>query len=87
TSPSAHYHISKYPKCSHDIFAWIDEHDGLAIKDFIPRLKDHLLARLCGIDYSGDKHNFSDEDRNQVVIVNNQLREHSILQINYMTYD
>jgi hypothetical protein len=32
TSPSAHYHISKYPKCSHDIFAWIDEHDGLAIK-------------------------------------------------------
>jgi hypothetical protein len=33
TSPSAHYHISKYPKCLHDIFAWIDEHDtSLAIK-------------------------------------------------------
>ncbi|KAG1864616.1 hypothetical protein C8R48DRAFT_656144 [Suillus tomentosus] len=87
TSPSAHYHISKYPKCSHDIFAWVGEHDDPAIKDFIPRLKDHLLARLRGIDYSGDEHNFSDEDRNQVIIVNNQLREHSVLRINYTTYD
>lgn len=32
TSPSAHYHISKYPKCSHDIFAWVGEHDDPAIK-------------------------------------------------------
>lgn len=39
------------------------------------------------MDYSGDEHDFSDEDRNQVIIVNNQLREHSILQINYTTYD
>jgi len=37
--------------------------------------------------YSGDEHNFSDEDRNQVTIVNNRLHEHSILQINYTTYD
>lgn len=39
------------------------------------------------MDYSGDEHNFSDEDRNQVTIVNNRLHEHSVLRINYTTYD
>ena len=59
----------------------------IILQDFIPRLKDHLLVRLRGMDYSGDEHSFSDEDRSQVIIANNQLHEHSILQINYTTYD
>ncbi|KAG2078318.1 hypothetical protein BDR04DRAFT_998991, partial [Suillus decipiens] len=43
--------------------------------------------RLRGLDYSGDEEEFSDEDRSQVILANNQLYEHSILRINYMTYD
>ncbi|KIK44191.1 hypothetical protein CY34DRAFT_80436, partial [Suillus luteus UH-Slu-Lm8-n1] len=55
--------------------------------NFIPQLKDHLLARLRGIEYSGDKHNFTDEDRDQILFANNKLHEHGILQVNYTTYD
>jgi hypothetical protein len=50
-------------------------------------LKNHLLARLRGLEYSGDEYAFSDEDRSQVILANNQLYEHSILRINYTTYD
>ncbi|KAG2147531.1 hypothetical protein DEU56DRAFT_730683, partial [Suillus clintonianus] len=83
TSPSAHYHISKYAKCSHDIFAWLGKLDNdEAIENFIPGLKDHLLARLRSLDYSGDEHSFSDDDRNQVTFANNQLHEHSVLRVN-----
>ena len=56
-------------------------------KNFLPRLKDHLLARLRNIAYSGDEHDFSDEDRNSVLITDNKIFEHSILRINYTTYD
>jgi len=59
----------------------------IVLQDFIPCLKDHLLVRLHGIEYSGDEHSFSDEDRSQVIFTNNQLHKHSILRINYTTYD
>ncbi|KAG0703308.1 hypothetical protein DFH29DRAFT_998600 [Suillus ampliporus] len=85
---ASHYHISKYAKCSYDIFAWLGKLDNdAAIDNFIPRLKDHLLARLRSLDYSGDEHSFSDDDRNQVTFTNNQLHEHSVLRVNYTTYD
>ncbi|KAG2028963.1 hypothetical protein BDR03DRAFT_1019103 [Suillus americanus] len=45
TSPALHYHISKYARSSYDITAWLSELTGdLAIKNFIPRLKDYLLG-------------------------------------------
>ncbi|KAG1831450.1 hypothetical protein DFJ58DRAFT_848220 [Suillus subalutaceus] len=88
TSPALHYHISKYARISYDITAWLSKLTGdPALKDFIPRLKDHLLGRIHGIDYAGDEQEFSDDDRSQVVLANNQLCEHSILRINYTTYD
>ncbi|KAG0695611.1 hypothetical protein DFH29DRAFT_813989, partial [Suillus ampliporus] len=95
TSPAAHYHISKYPKLSYDITAWLGKYGlllfvrsiNMILKDFIPRLKNHLLARLRGLEYSGDEDEFSDGDRSQVIFANNQLFEHSVLHINHMTYD
>jgi hypothetical protein len=59
----------------------------MILQNFIPRLKNHLLARLRGMDYSGDEDNFSDEDRNQVFLANNRLHEHSVLRVNYTMYD
>ncbi|KAG2070081.1 hypothetical protein BDR04DRAFT_989722, partial [Suillus decipiens] len=55
--------------------------------NFIPRLKDHLLAQLCGLAYNGDKYNFSNEDHDSVIIGENKLFQHSTLCINYTTYD
>ncbi|KAG2067989.1 hypothetical protein BDR04DRAFT_981751, partial [Suillus decipiens] len=55
--------------------------------NFIPCLKDHLYACLQGLAYEGDEHNFSDAERNLVLIMDNQLFEHSILRVNYTTYD
>ncbi|KAG2064475.1 hypothetical protein BDR04DRAFT_1130754 [Suillus decipiens] len=46
-----HYHISKYAKTSYDLTEWLgDLLDDIAIVDFILHLKDHLLARIHGID-------------------------------------
>ncbi|KAG2078839.1 hypothetical protein BDR04DRAFT_997875, partial [Suillus decipiens] len=55
--------------------------------NFIPCLKDYLSGQIHSIDYSGDEQEFSDDERSQVVLANNQLFEHSILWINYTTYD
>ncbi|KAG2744431.1 hypothetical protein P692DRAFT_20878210 [Suillus brevipes Sb2] len=88
SSPTAHYHMSKYPKASYDMTSWLSDLEGdPAIKDFIPRLKNHLFARLRGLEYSGDEDEFSDEDRSQIILANNQLFKHTILRINYTTYD
>ncbi|KAG2029778.1 hypothetical protein BDR03DRAFT_1017973 [Suillus americanus] len=89
TSPANHYHISKYARASFDLTEWLNElpEDNQTVLDFIPRLKDHLLARLRGIEYTGDKLDFTDEDCTQIIIANNKIYEHSVLWINYTTYD
>ncbi|KAG2033983.1 hypothetical protein BDR03DRAFT_935455 [Suillus americanus] len=89
TSPSDHYHISKYPKTSSDLTAWLSklDSDDPAKKNFIPQLKDHLLARLQGIEYLGDEHDFTNEDWDLVIFANNQIHKHGVLQANYTTYD
>ena len=43
-------------------------------KNFLPKLKDHLLGRLIGREFDGDMEaEFSDSDRNSVHIVNNKI--------------
>ncbi|KIK33637.1 hypothetical protein CY34DRAFT_18247 [Suillus luteus UH-Slu-Lm8-n1] len=89
TSPANHFHISKYAKSSMDLTEWLSElpEDDLAVVDFIPKLKDHLLTCLRGIEYTGDELNFTDEERAQILIANNKIYDHSVLRINYTTYD
>lgn len=50
-------------------------------------MKDHLLARLRGLAYNGDEYTFTDKDRRCIILRNNQIFEHSLLRINYTTYD
>ncbi|KAG2739977.1 hypothetical protein P692DRAFT_20668274, partial [Suillus brevipes Sb2] len=80
TSPSAHYHIAISAHATYDLTAWLG---GLgndpAVKNFIPRLKDHLYARLRGLVYEGDEYEFTDAERNSVLITNNKMFEHSVL--------
>jgi hypothetical protein len=53
----------------------------------VPRLKDHLLARLCGQAIEGDELEFSHKDRNMISFVYNCIYRHKAIRINYTTYD
>ncbi|KAG1856388.1 hypothetical protein DFJ58DRAFT_840899 [Suillus subalutaceus] len=92
-SPLAHYFISKYAQMNDDITSWLIERRdtgdlcNAAIEDFIPRLKDHLLTQLRNLAYDGDEHEFSDADRTLVLFTDNKIYHHSILRVNYTTYD
>jgi len=55
---------------------------------FISKLKDHLLRRICGLDFDGDTDQlFSDDERNSICIRNNTIYHLSTRQVNYTTYD
>ncbi len=56
-------------------------------QDFVPQLLDHLLAHLLNLEYNGNKHEFTDEERANVSIVNNHMYHHRVVRINYTTYD
>ena len=56
-------------------------------QDFLPRLLDHLLARLLNLEYDGDEHEFTDEERANVIIVNDRMYRHHVARVNYTTYD
>lgn len=57
------------------------------LQDFFPQLKDHLLARARSVAYEGDEHEFSEDDRDCINIKDNFLYFHSLLRVNYTTYD
>lgn len=42
---------------------------------------------MHGIEYDGDEHTFSDADRHCISIKGNHVYLHSMLQVNYTTYD
>jgi hypothetical protein len=57
------------------------------VQDFVPWLKNHLLARLLKIDYNGDETDFKPEERNSFIFVNNRIYRHKVFRVNYTTYD
>ena len=59
------------------------------LQDFLPRLKDHLLAQIFGHLHTdnSDELNFSDDDWRDVKIVEEKLFFHNTPHINYTTYD
>ncbi|KAG2335619.1 hypothetical protein BDR05DRAFT_854067, partial [Suillus weaverae] len=80
-SPSTHYHIAKSACMTYDLTGWLGElGDDPAVKNFLPCLKDHLYACVRGLAYEGDEHDFTDAEWNSVLITDNKLFEHSILQ-------
>lgn len=56
------------------------------LQDFVPRLKDHILAWLSGRDYH-DELCFTDEDRRAISFVGNRIYRHKVMRVNYTTYD
>ena len=55
---------------------------------FIPKLRDHLLARLHGHEYDGDECHFSDAEQDDLVLENlDHVPSPKRLQVYYTTYD
>ena len=52
-------------------------------------MKDHLLLRLYGYEYDGDEHLFTDDEHNDLRIVDglNRVVGSTIFQVNYTMYD
>ena len=59
----------------------------IVFQDFIPNLKDHLLARILHRQYDPEPLSFTDYDRNRVQIVGKRLEQRYTMTINYTTYD
>ncbi|KAH9004426.1 hypothetical protein EDB84DRAFT_1573164 [Lactarius hengduanensis] len=69
-----------------DVFLRENRRDP-AVKDFLPRLRDHLLACILHREYDGDDSPFSDAQRAEVQFRGRKLYQHKVLRINYTTYD
>ncbi|KAF8952881.1 hypothetical protein BDZ97DRAFT_1604319, partial [Flammula alnicola] len=88
TSPDAHHHISEEVRHKVPLAQWLGKNeDDPALKDFLPRLKDHLLSRLLGHEYDGDETEFTPAQRATVIISNNNIYRHHVMRVNYTTYD
>ncbi|KAF7966317.1 hypothetical protein HWV62_39183, partial [Athelia sp. TMB] len=88
THPEMHHHMSDSRRYVRDAFSFSRAFpDDSASKDFLPRLKDHLLGRLLGLEYNGDETQFSDADRATVRITNNEINLAKEFRANYTTYD
>lgn len=88
SNPKAHYHIASSTRYFLNVHQWLGRHsEDRALEGFLPRLKDHLLARILGHQYDGDETEFSATQRAQVVFVNDRIFRHKVLRINYTTYD
>ncbi|KIM71547.1 hypothetical protein PILCRDRAFT_16970 [Piloderma croceum F 1598] len=64
-----HHHISESRRHYQDAFVMCCKYpNDPATKDFIPKLKDHLLGRLLNREYDGDEEPFTDTDRNTNIL-------------------
>ncbi|KIK31437.1 hypothetical protein CY34DRAFT_19925 [Suillus luteus UH-Slu-Lm8-n1] len=87
-SSEMHHHIANSLNNPVNLFAFLRENDGdPAVKNFIPKLRDHILYRLRGLDVSHCDHTFTDDERNAVIIPNNIIYSVQTMQVYYTTYD
>ncbi|KAF9465232.1 hypothetical protein BDZ94DRAFT_1281476 [Collybia nuda] len=88
TDVDLHHHISNSMRYGHNLFSFIrDPPNDPSKKDFIPKLKTHLLGRLLNLDFDGDEAIFTNEERNSICILEDRIYSSKILRVNYTTYD
>ncbi|KAF8547090.1 hypothetical protein OG21DRAFT_1573656, partial [Imleria badia] len=82
--PEAHYQIAQSKKYYWDISAWLSQNrNDVALKDFLPKLKNHILGCLFG----NNNKEFTQVQCNGLVFIHNCIYRHKVLHINYTTYD
>ncbi|KIL62147.1 hypothetical protein M378DRAFT_13086 [Amanita muscaria Koide BX008] len=80
--------ISQMKRNSNCIYDWLArESENPGLKNFILRLKTHILVRLRNLQYNGDEYQFTDDELNDIIILDDTLYRHKVLRINYTTYD
>ncbi|KAG6884335.1 hypothetical protein C0992_006502, partial [Termitomyces sp. T32_za158] len=83
TNPEDHHYISRIKHTPINFLKWAKDHeDDPATKNFVSKLRDHLVTCLVL-----NTTKITDEDRSQLIIRNNMIYEHKTLRINYTTYD
>ncbi|KAI0316147.1 hypothetical protein OF83DRAFT_1128468 [Amylostereum chailletii] len=88
TEPNTHYDISQTATDRVNIAAWLSgNEDDPALKNYLDKLRDHVLARLLGQEYDGDQHQFTNEERESVIFVRDELHQHQVLRVNFTTDD
>ncbi|PPQ78449.1 hypothetical protein CVT24_001579 [Panaeolus cyanescens] len=88
TNALLHFQISEETRNPVRVNTFLANYQGdPAIKEFLPRLRDHILGRLLNQKYDGDDSPFSDAERAEVVFQNHTIFQHKTLRVNYTTYD
>ncbi|KAI6113765.1 hypothetical protein EDD16DRAFT_1124651 [Pisolithus croceorrhizus] len=87
--PEVHYQISQSRKNYCNIAAFLLTHkNDFALKNFLPRLKAHILGRLLGNETAdGEEQEFTQIQHCNLIIIRNRLYHHKVLHVNYTTYD
>ncbi|KAI0073432.1 hypothetical protein K474DRAFT_1603363 [Panus rudis PR-1116 ss-1] len=87
-TPDMHHWISHSRHTPLLIYPWFRDHcDHPALKDFIVKLKNHLLGRIRKPNEADDGSAYSAEERRQVIIQNDRIYRHRTFRVNYTTYD
>ncbi|KAJ7724503.1 hypothetical protein B0H16DRAFT_1333481, partial [Mycena metata] len=86
--PEDHHHISHSRNFPSNIPYFLHENEGdPAVKNFLPKLKGHLLSWLAHPDWSGNGNEFTSDNYSKLLIKNDRLYHHKVLRVNYTTYD
>ncbi|KAF9046642.1 hypothetical protein BJ165DRAFT_1611041 [Panaeolus papilionaceus] len=64
------------------LFELVGQNTAASVKNFIPKLQEHILLRLTSRSGS-----FTEQERDSIRIRNNTIYEHLTARINYTTYD
>ncbi|KAH7917303.1 hypothetical protein BV22DRAFT_1135525 [Leucogyrophana mollusca] len=96
-TPEAHFHVAKSQNYPENICLFLRKHTGdPAIKDFMPKLQQHLLSRVADIlsKENGPRNHLSADAaepvpnlEGSVFIKSDRMYRHSLMRINYTTYD
>ncbi|EDQ99585.1 uncharacterized protein LACBIDRAFT_316367 [Laccaria bicolor S238N-H82] len=85
-TPKDHYQISDSAKSFERIPKFLSENAGdPALRNFMPLLKEHLLARILGT--KNNDNTFTDQDLSTIRFEHDRLYKHRTLRINYTSYD
>ncbi|RDX43849.1 hypothetical protein OH76DRAFT_1300052, partial [Lentinus brumalis] len=86
--PRQQFHIAESERDYDDISTWIARHrTDPAFDNFLPRLSDHIIARLKGDVFQGEELECSVADRSALRFVANRIYHHHRMRLNYTTYD
>ena len=84
-----HIYISKSKDHWFDMYNLVSNNrEDPAVHDFIPKLREHLLARILKREWNGEDHpDFTDPHLNCIRLTNNRVYSVKTVRVNYTTYD